>query len=229
MNKGFLNRSSNTSKVVDNDLIRKGLLLGDLASKIRNIDGKILGRDGKPMVARRCVRFSDTTKESACGDVRMVEPSSQAVTQPINLDHQKCMVHKDDNRPELGRSCTTVTDSSSHTNDVVQNLSSAVSLPKEAIDEIKARFVNTLYGFHVGKRLTFPMVENYVKHAWAKFGLKRIMMHHGFFMFQFDSKSGMEKVMEGGPWRIQLVPIILKVWMPNTLLKKEKCLMFLYG
>ncbi|GJS86895.1 hypothetical protein Tco_0769531 [Tanacetum coccineum] len=66
------------------------------------------------------------------------------------------------------------------------------------------------------------MVENYVKHAWGKFRLKRVMMHYGFFMFQFDSKTGMEKVMEGGPWRIQLVPFILKVWMPNTLLKKEK-------
>ncbi|GJZ22383.1 chaperone protein DnaJ C76, chloroplastic [Tanacetum coccineum] len=32
----------------------------------------------------------------------------------------------------------------------------------------------------------------------------------------------MEKVMEGGPWRIQLVPFILKVWLPNTLLKKDK-------
>ncbi|GKB87847.1 zinc knuckle CX2CX4HX4C containing protein [Tanacetum coccineum] len=92
----------------------------------------------------------------------------------------------------------------------------------EAIDEIKARFVNTLYGFPVGKRLAFPMVENYVKYAWAKYGLKRVMMHHGFFMFQFDFDSGMVKVMEDGPWRIQLVPIILNVWRPNTLLQKDK-------
>ncbi|GJX07013.1 zinc knuckle CX2CX4HX4C containing protein [Tanacetum coccineum] len=101
-------------------------------------------------------------------------------------------------------------------------ISSAVCLPMEAIDEIKARFVNTLYGFPVGKRLAFPMVENYVKYAWAKYGLKRVMMHHGFFMFQFDSDSGMVKVMEDGPWRIQLVPIILNVWRPNTLLQKDK-------
>ncbi|GKD42948.1 zinc knuckle CX2CX4HX4C containing protein [Tanacetum coccineum] len=66
------------------------------------------------------------------------------------------------------------------------------------------------------------MVENYVKRAWAKFGLKRVMMHHGFFMFQFDNQTGMEKVIEGGPWRIQLVPFMLNVWMPNTLLKKDK-------
>ncbi|GJV98348.1 zinc knuckle CX2CX4HX4C containing protein [Tanacetum coccineum] len=200
MNKGFLNHSATASKDVDNDLIGKGSLLGDLASKIRNIDGKILGRDGKPMVARRCVRFADTTKESVCGDGRSVnndssmsEPSSQAVEQPLTSDHQKFMVHGDGLRPEL-----------------------------RSIDEIKARFENTLYGFPVGKQLAFHMVENYVKHAWGKFRLKRVMMHYGFFMFQFDSKTGMEKVMEGGPWRIQLVPFILKVWMPNTLLKKEK-------
>ncbi|GKA42166.1 putative ribonuclease H-like domain-containing protein [Tanacetum coccineum] len=68
MNKGFLNRSSKTSKDGDNELIGKGLLLGDLASKIRSIDGKILGRDGKPMVAHRCVRFSETAKENASDD-----------------------------------------------------------------------------------------------------------------------------------------------------------------
>ncbi|GKC04626.1 hypothetical protein Tco_0996236 [Tanacetum coccineum] len=32
----------------------------------------------------------------------------------------------------------------------------------------------------------------------------------------------MEKVIEGGPWRIQLVPFMLNVWMLNTLLKKDK-------
>ncbi|GJR59310.1 zinc knuckle CX2CX4HX4C containing protein [Tanacetum coccineum] len=184
---------------------------------------KILGRDGKPMVARRYVRFSKTTKESACGDGHdvivdssKVEHSPQAVAE--------CAVHDDGTRPVHGRNDTRVNDLNSHTNDapVEHVISSAVCLPMEAIDEIKARFVNTLYGFPVGKRLAFPMVENYVKYAWAKYGLKRVMMHHGFFMFQFDSDSGMVKVMEDGPWRIQLVPIILNVWRPNTLLQKDK-------
>ncbi|GJU34536.1 reverse transcriptase domain-containing protein [Tanacetum coccineum] len=112
------------------------------------------------------------------------------------------MVHGDGIRPELRCTYPMMNDSRSHTNDASIEQNSAVCLPLEAIDEIKAHFVNTLYGFPVGKRLTFPMVENYVKHAWAKFGLKQVMMHHGFFMFQFDSKTGMEKVMEGGPWRI---------------------------
>ncbi|GJV91625.1 ribonuclease H-like domain-containing protein [Tanacetum coccineum] len=107
----------------------------------------------------------------------------------------KCAVHDDGIRPVHGRNDTRVNDLNSHTNDepVEHVISSAVCLPMEAIDEIKARFVNTLYGFPVGKCLAFPMVENYVKYAWAKYGLKRVMMHHGFFMFQFDSDSGMVK------------------------------------
>ncbi|GJT96132.1 zinc knuckle CX2CX4HX4C containing protein [Tanacetum coccineum] len=31
----------------------------------------------------------------------------------------------------------------------------------------------------------------------------------------------MEKVLESGPWRIQLVPFVLKIWKPNTLNLKE--------
>ncbi|GJU95581.1 zinc knuckle CX2CX4HX4C containing protein [Tanacetum coccineum] len=158
MDKGFLNRISNGSKEVNKGLLEKGSLLGNIAAKVKNINGKILGRDGKPMVARRCVRFSEMTKESACGDGHDVIVYSSKVEHSPQ-DVAKCAVHDD------------------------------------AIDEIKARFVNTLYGFPVGKRLAFPM---------------------------FDSDSGMVKVMEDGPWRIQLVPIILNVWRPNTKLQKDK-------
>ncbi|GJV96518.1 RNA-directed DNA polymerase, eukaryota, reverse transcriptase zinc-binding domain protein [Tanacetum coccineum] len=212
MDKGFLNRISNGSKEVNKGLLEKGSLLGNIAAKVKNIDGKILGRDGKPMVARRCVRFSETTKESACGDGHdvivdssKVEHSPQAVA--------KCAVHDDGTRPVHGRNDTRVNDLNSHTNDapIEHVISSVVCLPMEAIDEIKARFVNTLYGFPVGKRLAFPMVENYVKHAWVKYGLKRVMMHHGFFMFQFDSDSGMvkDKVTHVSLWlKMHNVPIV---------------------
>ncbi|GJR74496.1 zinc knuckle CX2CX4HX4C containing protein [Tanacetum coccineum] len=155
------------------------------------------------MVARRCVRFADATKESICGDERcgvnsssLVKTSSQDVAHPSSFDQQVCTVNMDEDHPDLGRNCTMVNETSSQSNeDTLQDRSSVVSLPKEAIDEINARFVNTLYGFPVGKRLAFPM---------------------------FESKSGMDKVIEGGPWRIQLVPIILKIWKPNTLLLKDK-------
>ncbi|GKC81284.1 zinc knuckle CX2CX4HX4C containing protein [Tanacetum coccineum] len=81
----------------------------------------------------------------------------------------------------------------------------AVAIPLSAVEEVSAHFSNTLYGYFIGKRLAFPLVENYVKNSWAKFGLKRVMLDEGFFLFQFETKEGMDKVMETGPWLIRLV------------------------
>ncbi|GKD81946.1 hypothetical protein Tco_1348785, partial [Tanacetum coccineum] len=39
---------------------------------------------------------------------------------------------------------------------------------------------------------------------------------------EFETKEGMESVMEHGPWLIRLVPLILNVWTQNTNLKKEE-------
>nr|GEX52239.1 hypothetical protein [Tanacetum cinerariifolium] len=96
-----------------------------------------------------------------------------------------------------------------------------VTLPFEAVEEVNARFSNTLYGYFIGKRLAYPLVENYVKNAWAKYGLRRVQLHEEFFLFQFETKDGMESVMENGPWLIQLVLLILNVQTPNTVLKKD--------
>ncbi|GJY62451.1 zinc knuckle CX2CX4HX4C containing protein [Tanacetum coccineum] len=96
-----------------------------------------------------------------------------------------------------------------------------VAIPLPAMEEVSKRFENTLYGYFIGKRLAFPVVENYVKNAWEKFGLERTMLSNGFFFFQFSSRDGMERVLENGPWLIRLVPIILNIWTPNTRLRKE--------
>ncbi|GJY15053.1 retrovirus-related pol polyprotein from transposon 17.6 [Tanacetum coccineum] len=76
----------------------------------------------------------------------------------------------------------------------------AVILPIEAVEAVNARFCNTLYGYFIGSRLAFPLVENYVKNTWAKYGLKQIQLHEEFFLFQFNSREGMENVLENGPW-----------------------------
>ncbi|GKB55079.1 putative reverse transcriptase domain-containing protein, partial [Tanacetum coccineum] len=96
-----------------------------------------------------------------------------------------------------------------------------VAIPLAAVKEISNRFQNTLYGYFIGKRLAFPLVENYVKNAWAKFGLERVMLTNGLFFFQYATHEGMERVLENGPWLIRLVPIILNIWTPNTRLKKD--------
>ncbi|GJT41694.1 putative reverse transcriptase domain, reverse transcriptase zinc-binding domain protein [Tanacetum coccineum] len=73
----------------------------------------------------------------------------------------------------------------------------AVALPMDVVDAISSRFANTLFGYFIGKRLAFPLVENY-----------------------FNTKEGMESVMENGPWLIRYVPLILNVWTPNIDLRR---------
>ncbi|GJT49873.1 putative reverse transcriptase domain-containing protein [Tanacetum coccineum] len=98
-----------------------------------------------------------------------------------------------------------------------------ISIPRKVFEKVSLIFENTLYGYFIGKRMAFPVVEYYVKNNWAKYGLKQIMMNaKGFFFFKFDSRAGLDVVLEGGPWMIRNSPIILKKWSINTSLQKEE-------
>ncbi|KAL9992685.1 putative transcription factor interactor and regulator CCHC(Zn) family [Helianthus debilis subsp. tardiflorus] len=97
-----------------------------------------------------------------------------------------------------------------------------VVIPAASVKKVQNRFTNIIYGYFLGKRLLFPIVENYVKNTWAKYGIAKTMMNaHGFYFFKFNSKEGMEKVMENGPWLIRKLPIILNIWKPSSKLVKE--------
>ncbi|GKA63014.1 zinc knuckle CX2CX4HX4C containing protein [Tanacetum coccineum] len=96
-----------------------------------------------------------------------------------------------------------------------------VAIPLVAIKEVSTLFANTLYGYFIGKRLAFPIVEDYVKNAWEKYGIERVMLHDGFFFFKFSTKEGMKHVLENGSWLIRLILIILNIWTPNTRIKKD--------
>ncbi|GJS29138.1 zinc knuckle CX2CX4HX4C containing protein [Tanacetum coccineum] len=50
-------------------------------------------------------------------------------------------------------------------------LGADVALPIAAVDEICDKFANMLYGYFIGSWLAFPIVHNYVRNAWAKYGL----------------------------------------------------------
>ncbi|GKC42509.1 zinc knuckle CX2CX4HX4C containing protein [Tanacetum coccineum] len=99
----------------------------------------------------------------------------------------------------------------------------ALSMPRRVVENVINRFENTLYGYFIGKRLAFLVVEYFVKNNWSKYRLKRIMLNaKGFFFFKFDSRAGLESVLEGGPRMIKNNLIILKQWTMNTSLLKEE-------
>ncbi|GJV42096.1 hypothetical protein Tco_1420536 [Tanacetum coccineum] len=209
------------------------LLRGCLkASMIRSIDGKILGKDGKPMKAYRQVKFGTeaeafvepVAKEDNVLPDRGWEDNEIHAMQDGNGDSNAQIVNKSSllfavvvqDRPAKRM----VKIKELRNDEKVEG--AAVAIPLSVVEEVSARFSNTLYGYFIGKRLAFRLVENYVQNTWAKFGIKRVMLDEGFFLFQFETKEGMEKVMESGLWLIRLVPLILNVWTPNTILKKDK-------
>lgn len=93
--------------------------------------------------------------------------------------------------------------------------------PREVVQESCRRFSNTLYGYFLGDRLPFPVVDRYASNVWRKFGLEKTMMNSsGFFYFKFASYEGMVKVLEEGPWMIRNMPIFLKQWSPDVCMVK---------
>ncbi|XP_021991387.1 uncharacterized protein LOC110888155 [Helianthus annuus] len=97
-----------------------------------------------------------------------------------------------------------------------------VVIPKEVIKKAQDKLENVLYGYFLGNRLPFPVVEYYAKNVWAKFGFSKLMMNAGgFFFFKFDTKEGMLSVLEGGPWLIRKIPLFLNIWTPSVSLKKD--------
>ncbi|XP_022024362.1 uncharacterized protein LOC110924676 [Helianthus annuus] len=98
-----------------------------------------------------------------------------------------------------------------------------VMIPMESVRKVQDRFANVLFGYFLGKRLAFPVVDYYVSNKWEKYGLQKCMMNgKGFFFFKFGTREGMEQVLQDGPWLIRNIPIFLKCWSPNTELKKDE-------
>ncbi|GJZ70875.1 zinc knuckle CX2CX4HX4C containing protein [Tanacetum coccineum] len=98
-----------------------------------------------------------------------------------------------------------------------------ISIPLKVVQKVSVQFENTLYGYFIGKRMAFLVVEYYARNNWGKHGLKRIMMNaKGFFFFKFDRRAGLDAILEGGPWMIRNSLIILKKWSMNTSLQKEE-------
>nr|GEX60465.1 integrase, catalytic region, zinc finger, CCHC-type, peptidase aspartic, catalytic [Tanacetum cinerariifolium] len=93
-------------------------------------------------------------------------------------------------------------------------------LSKAAKESVMSRYANTLVEYFVGKSLAFQIVQNYVNNTWAKFGLLKLMKtDNEVFLFKFDTKSGMDQVIERVPWLIRNTPLILNKWAPNVSVK----------
>ncbi|XP_022003028.1 uncharacterized protein LOC110900448 [Helianthus annuus] len=98
-----------------------------------------------------------------------------------------------------------------------------VVLPKESVRTVQEKMSNTIYGYFLGDRVAFPVVDYFVKVNWKKYGLQKTMMNaNGFFFFKFNDEGRMLNVLKDGPWIIRSQPLFLNTWTPTTKLEKKE-------
>ncbi|XP_022030827.1 uncharacterized protein LOC110931753 [Helianthus annuus] len=98
-----------------------------------------------------------------------------------------------------------------------------VVLPRESVRIVHEKLVNTLYGYFLGDRVAYPVVEYFVRNNWKKFGVQKCMMNaNGFFFFKFGDQKEMLNAMQGGPWIIRSQPLIPNEWSPSIKLEKKE-------
>ncbi|GJY32501.1 hypothetical protein Tco_0416970 [Tanacetum coccineum] len=111
-------------------------LLSNLASKVKNNDGQLLGMDGKPMKVSHRVHFEAPIQH---------DPSEVPIKEHFEPAHDV-----NDYKVNLY---------SLITNETVNGADLAI--PLVSVEEVINRFANTLYGYFTGRRLAFPRVDNY--------------------------------------------------------------------
>ncbi|GKC07748.1 reverse transcriptase domain-containing protein [Tanacetum coccineum] len=219
MERGFVSSSSTNKNDAGEGMTKKDSLFCDLASKITNIDGKIIGKDGKPLRSVRRVVFQDPITVTEVNKAGVAEVScNEACVKDPNSDVDGIM-----NNP-MQRSFIEVVSPGS------ADKQRGSEVPKQNVNDepacmegVKSRYDNTLIGYFVGKILAFSIVQTYVKNTWAKFGLSKLMKtDNGVFLFKFETKGGMDQVLERGPWLIRNTPLILNKWSPNSSLKPDE-------
>ncbi|GJT28635.1 retrovirus-related pol polyprotein from transposon TNT 1-94 [Tanacetum coccineum] len=203
------------------------------ATKIYNIDEKILGKDGKPMQAYRQVKFG--VEASSC--VESVNTSQKSVednTQPAKgWEDEEIHAMKNGEGSQKPSFTSVVNGTNEIRSNPKVNFKAMVNyekvdnsnfvLPIAEVHAVKHKFDNSLVGFFVGKKVAFPLVKNYVTNTWTKFGFEKVMSDdYGVFYFKFASLKGLEQVLELGPWMIKNVPLILTKWSPNMSLDKDR-------
>ncbi|KAJ0743509.1 hypothetical protein HanPI659440_Chr10g0376681 [Helianthus annuus] len=183
--------------------------------------GKPLNIDGNPLLPRR-------------GNPKVINviDELEKISVPVQLEgaNMDCKDDSNDIRPTLSSYADRVKNSAQPKREVnfrwmepTETCQEAdFVIPHAVIRKVQEKFENVLYGYFLGNRLPFPVVEYYAKNVWSRYGFVKLMMNsEGFFFFKFDNKEGMSKVLEGGPWLIRKVPLFLNIWSPSVSLRKE--------
>ncbi|GKA80737.1 hypothetical protein Tco_0787429 [Tanacetum coccineum] len=142
MEKGFLNSGSKKSGVEE----KIGSSMHEASNATKN-DGIQLGKDASKSGPMQQGSF-------------IVEPSLSTSNEPST---QGSMADLFKSNQQWNKKIIKV----SHITTFEEINGADVAIPKAAVDEVREHFSNTLYGYFIGKRIPFLIVEKYVLNTWA--------------------------------------------------------------
>nr|GEX96939.1 hypothetical protein [Tanacetum cinerariifolium] len=197
MNKGFLNSRSKKNGV--EELAESNVH----ESNAKKNDGIHMGKDGKPMhnpkegpiksILKRVTATvaGDNSLKSGFGDSLQ---HGSVIVEPFTIGNEALKQHgyiADLFKSTQQKSKKIV--KVSHITTFEEINGADVAIPKVVVDKVREHFSNTLYGYFIGKRIPFLIVEKYVMNTWAKYGIERAIVRNGFYLFKFKTKEGMEQ------------------------------------
>ncbi|KAJ9536736.1 LOW QUALITY PROTEIN: hypothetical protein OSB04_un000121 [Centaurea solstitialis] len=153
--------------------------------------------------------------EDILGDA-FVQPTRKSVFDRLSDKQKEDTVVKEGDVKGSFASVVGDSDSDSLTFFPLENKSqSRVVLPIELAKEVMKTHHTTLYGYFLGPRVPFPIVESYVKNSWGKLGFVKAMMNNnGIMFFKFNDLGGCTQVIANGPLMIRGVPLFIAQWDP---------------
>ncbi|GJX48126.1 zinc knuckle CX2CX4HX4C containing protein [Tanacetum coccineum] len=227
MEKGFLNSGKKNDDVSKDDS-----LLHDLASKIKKIDGKLLGKDGKLLKAYQRDQVSSLTTTDVQSDVsEAVTNAATPVLHNLKGELLKSIL-KNNNKVTFMEEWNNEGSFMFVAVGVVKGLNGMADVQgisdKSSTDGVcnyKAKKVNLYSLVHEnvipGANITLP--KESVDEIMNKFA-NTLYGHFIGYKHEFpiaNRYTGMEHVLANGPWHIRMTPIMLNIWNPTKKLIKD--------
>lgn len=103
------------------------------------------------------------------------------------------------------------------------NADGPVIIPIENLKKASLPYSNTLCGYLLDKRISFPAVQKELKRIWRNCGLEDMFMNSkGFFFFKFSDEVALQNILDGSPWILfDKIPLFLQRWRPGLTLTKN--------
>ncbi|KAJ9536643.1 hypothetical protein OSB04_un000192 [Centaurea solstitialis] len=158
--------------------------------------------------------------EIKCDSVVREKTQRASVFDRLNIDER--LKHSEPSSLNYAKAVGSgVGDSSLTFYPLVDKTQSKVRIPEVLAKHVMDQHRSTLFGYFLGPRLHFPIVEEYAKKTWGKFGFSAAMMNsNGFYFFKFNDIGGAKQVIENGPLMIRGVPLFVDLWDPSQGLSK---------